>query len=62
MYRLILILFQINVKYDNIFDKFKFERSRVKVKVTPATFRKTLCHDSSAFIYRQILILYHTNI
>ena len=25
-------------------------------------FKKTLCHHSSAFIYRPILILYHTNV
>ena len=28
---------------------FRFERSRAKVKVTVASFRKTLCHYSSAF-------------
>ena len=39
------------------------ERSRAKVKVTVAVFRKkTLCHHSSAFIDRPILILYHTNV
>ena len=38
-----LILYHINVKYDNILDKFEFERSRAKVKDTVAIFReKTL--------------------
>ena len=40
----------------------EFEHSRVKVKVTVAIFRKTLCHHSSTFIYRPILILYHANV
>ena len=58
IYRLIMIKFHTNVKYDNILDKFELESS--KVKVTVAIFKKTLCHHSSAFIYRPILILYHT--
>ena len=33
IYRPILILCHTNVKYDNILDKFEFERSRAKVKV-----------------------------
>ena len=41
-YRMILILYHTNVWFDNIFDKFEFERSRAKVKVTAAIFRKTL--------------------
>ena len=31
-----------SVKQDNILDKFEFERSRAKVKVTVAIFRKRL--------------------
>ena len=62
IYKPILILFHTNVKYDNILDKFEFERSRVKVKVTVAIFRKTHCHRSSSHIYRLILILFHTNV
>ena len=42
-------------------DKFKFEQSRAKVKVTMAILEKH-CHRSSAFIYRPNLILYHTNV
>ena len=41
-YRPILILFHTNVKYDNIVDRFELERSRAKVKVTVASFRKAL--------------------
>ena len=41
-YRLIVMLFHLNVKDDNILDKFAFERSDAKVKVTVANFRKTL--------------------
>ena len=41
---------------------FEFERSRAKVKVTVAIFRKTHCHRSSALIYRPIFILFHTNV
>ena len=40
IHRPILILYHTNVKYDNILDKF--ERSRAKVNVTVAVFRKTL--------------------
>ena len=42
IYRLILILYHTNDKFDNILDEIKFERSRAKVKVTVASFRKTL--------------------
>ena len=42
IYRPILILYHINVKYDNILDKLEFERPGAKVKVTVAIFRKTL--------------------
>ena len=42
IYRPILILFHTNVWYDNILDKFEFERSRAQVKFTVAIFRKTL--------------------
>ena len=42
IYYPILILFHTNVIYDNILDKFEFERSRAKVKVTVAILRKTL--------------------
>ena len=42
MYKPLLILFHINVKCDNILDKSEFERSRIKVKVTVAIYRKTL--------------------
>ena len=42
IYRPILILYHTNVKYDNILDKFDFEHSRAKVKVTVAISRKTL--------------------
>ena len=38
----VLILYHTNVLYNNILDKFEFERSRAKVKVTVAIFRKTL--------------------
>ena len=41
IYRPVLILYHTNVKYDNILDKFEFQRSRAKVKVTEAIFRKT---------------------
>ena len=57
-----MILFHTNVKYDNIFKKFEFERSRTRVKVTVAFFRNALCHHSIAFINESILILYHTNV
>ena len=57
-----MIFVHTNVKYDNFLDKFEFERSGAKVKVLVADFRKTLCHYSSAFIYRLILILYYTNV
>ena len=36
----ILTTYHKNVNYDNILDKFEFERSRTKVKVTVAVFRK----------------------
>ena len=42
IYILILILYHTNVEYDNILDKFEFERSRANVKVIAAIFRKTL--------------------
>ena len=42
IYKPILILFHTNVKYYKIFDRFEFERSGAKVKVTVAIFRKTL--------------------
>ena len=38
----ILLLLHTNVKHDNTLDKFELERSRAKVKVTVAIFRKTL--------------------
>ena len=40
IHRPILILYYTNVKYDDILDKFKFERSRAKVKVTVAILDK----------------------
>ena len=40
--RPILILYHTNVKFDNILDKFEFERSRAKFKVTEAIFRKNI--------------------
>ena len=40
IYGPILILYHTNVKYDNILDKFEFERSSDKVKVTVAIFSK----------------------
>ena len=40
-YKLILILYYTNVKYDNMLDKYEFEGSGAKVKVTVAIFRKT---------------------
>ena len=42
IYKPILIIYHINVKYDNILYKFEFGRSRVKVRVIVAIFRKTL--------------------
>ena len=42
MYKPILLYFHISVTYDNILDKFEFERSRAKVKVTVVIFRRTL--------------------
>ena len=42
IYRPVLLLLHTSVKHDNILDKFEFERSRSKVKVTMAIFRKTL--------------------
>ena len=42
IYGLILVLYHTNVKYDSILDKFEFECSRAKGKVTVAMFRKTL--------------------
>ena len=42
IYRPSLILYHTNVEYDNTLDKFEFERSRVKVKVTAAIFRKNI--------------------
>ena len=41
-YEPILVLSHINVKYDNILEKFEFECSEAKVKVTFSIFRKTL--------------------
>ena len=38
----IVILYHINVEYDNTVDNFEFKHSRAKVKVTAAIFRKTL--------------------
>ena len=55
IYKPILILFQINIEYGNVFNRFKFGRSRAKVKVTEAIFKK-YCHRSSAFIYGSISI------
>ena len=59
--RLILILYHTNDKYDNISDKFKFEGSRAKVKVTVAI-KKKHCHCSIAFINQSILIYLPTNV
>ena len=42
MYEPILLYFHTSVTHDNILDKFEFERSRAKVKVTVAVFRRTL--------------------
>ena len=42
MYQPILIKLHTNVEYDNILNKFEFERSRAKVKVTVAIFRKNI--------------------
>ena len=42
IYKWILNLYQTDLKYDNIMDKFEFERSRAKVKVTAAIFRKKI--------------------
>ena len=39
IYGPILILYHTNDEYDNTLDKFEFERSRAKVKVTAAIFR-----------------------
>ena len=50
IYGPILILYHLIVYYDNILDKFEFERFRTKVKVTVAILEKH-CHCSSAFIY-----------
>ena len=41
IYGPILILFHTNVKYDNL-DRFEFERSRAKIKVTVTILKKTL--------------------
>ena len=60
IYGLILILYHLNVYYDNILDKFEFECSRAKFKVTVAILEKH-CHCSRAFIYGLILTLLHTN-
>ena len=38
----IFLIFHATVNYDNILDKFEYEHSMAKVKVTVATFRKTL--------------------
>ena len=38
IYRPIVSLYHTNVEYNNILDKFKFERSRAKVKATAAIF------------------------
>ena len=37
-----LLLLHKSVKHDNILDNFEFERSRAKVKVTVAIFRKNI--------------------
>ena len=42
IFKSIFNLYHTNVKYDNILDKFEFEGSRAKVKVTVAVYRKTL--------------------
>ena len=42
IYGPILLYLHTSVKHDNILDKFEFERSMAKVKVTVAFFRKTL--------------------
>ena len=42
IYGPILILYHTYIQYDNILDKFKLERTKGKVKVTVAIFRKTL--------------------
>ena len=36
IYRSVLILYHTNVYYDNSLEKFEFDRSRAKVKVTVA--------------------------
>ena len=40
IYKPILILYHTNNYYDNILEKFEFERSRAKSKVPEAIFRK----------------------
>ena len=43
-------------------NKFEFEHSKDKVKVTVAILDKKHFHRSSAFIYRPRLILLHINV
>ena len=45
--------------YYNILSKFSFHVAGLKIKVTPAMFRK-LCHRSSSCIYLWVLIYLHT--
>ena len=52
IYGLSLILYHTYVEYDNILDKFEFECSRAKVKVTVAVFRKTVIALAPSFLDR----------
>ena len=52
-YKLILILYYTNVKYDNMLDKYEFGGSGAKVKVTVAIFRKNIFIVlTPSFMYR----------
>ena len=55
------ILLHTKFGYDSTSNKFAFQRDRIKVKVAMTILEK-LCHHSSAFIFRPILILCHTNV
>ena len=50
-----------NVKYDNMWDKYAFQHCRSKVKMTDAVLVKTY-HGSSAYINELILTKLHTNV
>ena len=62
IYRSILILYHLKFSYDNILDKFEFERSKARVKVTVAILEKQHFHHSIALIYYPISVLLYSNI